>query len=104
MREVLDKATVEIGEAKERLDFFFVGWFQPLRNSCNLDWIHFHAVLQDDKAEVVNSGTFKLAFFHPEVQFVVFQLLKYSPGDLSMFCNGLGKDQNVVQVDHNHAL
>jgi hypothetical protein len=71
MREVRDKVSVEIDEADEGLYLLFVGGCQPVCYSSNLHWVHFHLVMRDDDAEVLNLGPFKLTFLQSEVELML---------------------------------
>ncbi len=58
----------------------------------------------DDYPEVLNGSLLKLTFVHSEVQFVLLQDLQNLPGNLSVFIEGSHKDEDVIQVDHNHTF
>jgi hypothetical protein len=71
MREVRDEASVEIDEVDEGLYLLFVGRRRPVRYSGNLHWVHFHLVMRDDDAEVLDLGLFKLTFLRSEVELML---------------------------------
>src|SRR5580693_131548 len=61
MRSVGDEPAVEIGEAHEGLHLFLGRGHRPLRDSRDLDRIHFDTVMGDDDTEVLDTGLLKLA-------------------------------------------
>jgi hypothetical protein len=62
VREVRDEASVEIDKADERLYLLFVRRHRPVCYSRDLHWVHFHLVMRDDDAEVLDLGLFNSHF------------------------------------------
>jgi hypothetical protein len=58
---IFDEASVEVGEAEERLDAFHGGKCSPVTDDSGLAWVHFHAFGTDYKAEKLRSSHTKLA-------------------------------------------
>lgn len=101
---VTDKAPVEIGESQEGLNISLACRFRLLCYAFDLHRIHLYTALRDDHTKVPNLSSLKLVFLRLEIELVLaqnFQHLSYNP---TMFFQGLGEDENVVQIDHHLAL
>ena len=66
-----DESSVEIGETKERVDVFHLGWCGPTCDTIELDGIHGQLAGFDDHAEVfyLVGGELALLEFQMEVEF-----------------------------------
>src|SRR6266436_4034047 len=71
VRESLDEAAVEIGEAQEGLNLFLVARCRPFCYTCNFHGIHLRLSMGDDKSEVLNLGLSELALVMSEIKFVL---------------------------------
>jgi len=100
-REVSDELLVEIGESEEGL---YICWSGPFSNTGNLDWVHHDRVVRDDHSEVLDCGFLELAFVGMEVKLMFLQKLQNTADDLLVIFKGLCEDEDVVQIDHNHAF
>ena len=96
--EALDEAPVEVCEPEEGLDFTFSSGGWPLRNSSHFYRVHPHFSFGDNKSEVLNLRSFKLALLRSEVELVLSKLFHYSPDYPLVLCQRLGEDQDVIQV------
>jgi len=103
-REVLDEPSVEVGESEEGLHFLLVRRSGPLGNDSDLDWVHRDGVVRDDYSEVLDRGFLKFAFVGTEVELMLLQQLLDVMGDLPVLFKGFRKDEDVIQIDHDHAF
>ena len=99
--EVLDEALVEVCEP-EGLEFTFNSRSWLLCNSSHLYWVHLHFSFEDNESEVLNLCSFKLALLWSEVELVLPKLFHHSPDYPLVLCQGLGEDQDVIQVHTDH--
>jgi len=103
-QEVLDELSVEVGESEEGLHFLLVHWSGPLSKASDLDWVHRDGVVRDNYSEVVDRGFLEFAFVGTEVELMLLQQLQNAVGDLPVLFKGLHEDEDVVQIDHDHAF
>ena len=103
-REVLDEPLVEVDESKEGLYFLLVCRSRPLGNASDLDWVHRDGVVRDDYSKVLDRGFLEFTFVGTEVELMLLQQLQNVAGDLPVLFKGLCEDEDVVQIDHDHAL
>ena len=96
VRESLDEATVEIGEAQEGLYLLLATRCRPFRNSGDLHWVHLCLSMGDDESEVLNLGLGELALVMTEVEFVLPELFQHQAGHLVMLFHCLCEDQDIV--------
>jgi len=61
-------------------------------------------VVRDDHSKVLDCGFLELAFVRMEVELVLLQKFQNSAGDFPVLFKGLCEDENVIQIDHNHAF
>jgi len=103
-REVSDEPSVEVGESEEGLHFLLVRRSGPLGNASDLDQVHHNGVVRDNYSEVLDRGFVEFAFVGTEVELMLLQQLQNAAGDLPVLFKGLCEDEDVVQIDHNHAF
>jgi len=103
-REVSDEPSVEVGESEEGLHFHLVRRSGPLGNASDLDRAHCNGIVRDDYSEVLDRGFLKFALVRTEVELMLLQQLQNTAGDLPVLFKGLHEDEDVVQIDHNHAF
>ena len=103
-REVFDEPSIEVGEPEEGLHLLLVRRSGPLGDTGNLDWIHRDGVVGDDDSEVFDRGFLEFAFVGTEVELMLLQQLQNAAGDLPVLFKGLREDEDVVQIDHDHAF
>jgi len=103
-QEVSDEPLVEVGEFEEGLHFLLVRQSGPLGNASDLDWVHCDGVVRDDYSEVLDCGFLEFAFVGTEVELMLLQQLQNAAGDLPVLFKGFREDEDVVQIDHNHAF
>jgi len=103
-REVSDELSVEVGESEEGLHFLLVRRRRPLSNASDLDRVHRNGVVRDDYSEVLGCGFLKFAFVGMEVELMLLQQLQNAAGDLEVLFKGFHEDEDVVQIDHDHAF
>ena len=58
----------------------------------------------DDDSEVFDRGFLEFAFVGTEVKLMFLQKLQNAAGDLPVLLEGLCEDEDVVQVDYDHAF
>jgi len=102
-REVSDEPLVEVGESEEGLHFLLVRQSGPLGNASDLDRVHRDGVVRDNYSEVLDRGFLEFAFVGTEVELMLLQQLQNVAGDLPVLFKGLHEDEDVVQIDHDHA-
>jgi len=100
----LDEPSVEVDESKEGLYFLLVRRSRPLGNASDLDWVHRDGVVRDDYSKVLDRGFLEFTFVRTEVELMLLQQLQNAAGDLPVLFKGLCEDEDVVQIDHDHAL
>jgi len=103
LQEVSDKLSVEVGESEEGLHFLFIRQSGPLGDTSDLDRVHHNGIVRDNHSEVLDCGFLELALVGTEVELVLLQQLQ-NVGDLLMLFKGFHEDEDVVQVDHDHAF
>jgi len=99
-----DESSVEIGESKEGLHFLLICRSGPLSNASDLDRVHCDGVVRDDHSEVLDRGFLKLTLVGMEVELMFLQQFQNLAGDLPVLFKGLCEDEDVVQIDHDHAF
>ena len=104
VREVLDEAPVEVCEPEEGLDFMFSSGSWPLCNSSHLYWVHPYFSFRDHESEVLNLCSFKLTLLQLEVELVLLKLFHHLLDYPPVLCQGLGEDQDVIQVHADHSF
>jgi len=60
--------------------------------------------VRDDYSEVLDRGFLELALVGMEVELMLLQQLQNAVGDLPVLFKGLREDEDVVQIDHDHAF
>jgi hypothetical protein len=60
--------------------------------------------VQDDEAQVFDLGLCKLALVVLEIEFVLSESFQYQTCDSVVLFHRLCKDEDVIQVDTDHAL
>jgi len=60
--------------------------------------------VRDDYSEVLDHGFLEFAFVRTEVELMLLQQLQNAAGDLPVLFKGLREDEDVVQIDHDHAF
>ena len=58
----------------------------------------------DDDSKVFDRGFLKFAFVGMEVKLMFLQKLQNAAGDLPVLFEGLREDEDVVQIDYDHAF
>ena len=104
MRKVLDEPSVKVRKPDKGLDFLFQAGCGLLRNSCDLYWIHFDVIVQDDNSEVFDLGLLEFALVMLEVEFVFTEALHDQATDVAMFFQCVCEDENVVEVNTHNAF
>jgi len=104
LQEVSDKPSVEVGESEDRLHFLFIRRSGPLGDASDLDRVHHDGVVRDYHSEILDRGFLELALVGMEVELVLLQQLQNAAVDLPMLFKGFCEDEDVVQVDHDHAF
>jgi hypothetical protein len=102
--EVLDKASIEIGEPDETSNFFEFHGQCPILDGLYLDWVHGNLAGADDQSEVVNMGLLELKFLGSEVKIVFFKMPKNFVNDLLMFLESGAPNEDVVKIDCDFAF
>jgi hypothetical protein len=97
--EVLDKASIEIGEPDEAPDFFGLRGWCPISDGLYLDWVHGNFAGANDQSEIVDMGLLKLTLLGSEVKIVLFETPKNFMDDLPMFLESSASNEDVVQID-----
>jgi len=103
-QEVSDEPSVEVGESEEGLHFLLVHRSGPLGNASDLDQVHRDGVVRDDYSEVLDRGFLEFTFVGTEVELMLLQQLQNAVGDLPVLFKGLHEDEDVIQIDHDHAF
>jgi hypothetical protein len=104
LKEVLDKALIEIGKPNETPDFFeFYGW-SPILDGFYFDWVHGNFARADDQSEIVDGGLPEFALLGSEVEIVFFETAKNFVDDLSMFIESSALNKNVIEIDCNFSF
>jgi hypothetical protein len=104
MREALDEPPVEVDEAEEGLDLFLACRCRPIGDSCYLDRVHLYRILGNDQAQVFYFGLLKLTLRRLQEKLVLPENLQDSPSDLPVLLKGLGEDEYVIHIDHDHSF
>ena len=73
--------------------------FRPFCDSLHLDGIHLNLPFRDDQAQVLNSGPFEFTFLQLKVKLVFLEPLQHQFGTLTVFHEGLGEEEDVVDID-----
>ena len=91
---------VEIGEAKERADIFYLGWGWPTGYPIEFYWVHGQLAWFDDHAEVFDLVGGKLAFFELQVKVEFGHTLQDAFGAFLMEGGVGGVDEEIIHVDN----
>ena len=54
VRVITNKLSVEVGESKERMDVFYLGWGRPISDSIKFSGVHFDVSMGQYHPKVVN--------------------------------------------------
>jgi hypothetical protein len=104
MRVVWDEILVEVAKSEEWLGFFNHGWNGPILNSVKFSRVHSNASVLDNHAEVFNIFSITDTFLRFEEQLLSANHLQYQSNMLLMFHKHLGKDEDIVHVNHKPSL
>lgn len=88
---LLDETTVEVGEAKEGLEFSLARRCWPSCNTFNFNRIHLHISSTNDYPKILNLCSFKRTLLMLEIEFVLSKDLKNLLNNDAMFFDGLGR-------------
>ena len=58
----------------------------------------------DDDSKVLDHGFLEFTFVGTEVKLMFLQKLQNAAGDLPVLLEGLREDEDVVQIDYDHAF
>jgi hypothetical protein len=99
LREVFNKAFVEIGKSNETPNFFeFRGWYS-ISNGLYLNWVHGKFAGSDDQSEVVNMGLLEFAILGLEVEIMFFEMPKNFVDNLPMFVESSAPNEDIIEID-----
>jgi hypothetical protein len=70
LEKVLDKPVIVVAEAEKGLDFLLVLNFWPICNSTDLERVHAHLSVSDNKSQIFNLSLLRLALLNFEREIV----------------------------------
>ena len=106
LRVIVDKSTIEIGEAEEGLDVSNIPRLGPREDRLDLLGVHADAVGADDIAEIFDAGRVELAFLGLAIEVVESKTFEdfADAFDVVRFVIGVGEDEDIVEVDDDRDI
>ena len=78
------------------LDFL---WFRPILDCLNLGGVHLKTIFGEDEAKIFNSVDGEVAFVGTAIKTMLMEMLEYFADMSDMIFQGIGVNQDVIEID-----
>lgn len=98
LREFENEDAVEVGEARERLDFLNALRGHPFHDDFDLGWVHAYTVSGDDHFRVLRLSNVGLAFVDIHWESCFFQTSKHFANVLDVFFVCVAEFEDIILI------
>jgi hypothetical protein len=93
--------SIEVGEAKERLNIFDFVRFGPVEDSLNFALVHMESIRSENESEILDGRLGELAFFSLSVELMLSEASEYFTDVFLVVFWVVWIDKDVIEINHN---